>query len=193
MNLRIYGNRQLKTLSGRETRPTPARVREALFNIWQDTIRDCRWLDLCAGSGAMGAEALCRGAAAVVGVEQSSRACAVIQRNWQWVATPEQTIQIIRGNVLHQLPKLTGEPFDHIYFDPPYVSGLYQPVLEAIAQSGRLARHGKLAVEHAAGMQMPDIIRPHLNTGITLRSYRTKTYGGTGLTFFEVGSETSVR
>ncbi len=61
MSLRIYGNRQLKTLMGQATRPTPSLVREALFNIWQGTIVGCRWLDLCTGSGAMGAEALCRG------------------------------------------------------------------------------------------------------------------------------------
>ena len=76
MAVRIYGNREIKTLPGEETRPTSARVREALFNIWQGRILGCRWLDLCAGSGAMGAEALCRGAAEVVGIEKSGAACA---------------------------------------------------------------------------------------------------------------------
>ena len=52
--LRIYGNRPIKTLSGQATRPTPARVREAVFNIWQGSVQNCRWLDLCAGCGAMG-------------------------------------------------------------------------------------------------------------------------------------------
>ena len=79
MTLRIYGNRALKTLTGKDTRPTQSIVREALFNIWQPAIAQCRWLDLCAGTGAMGAEALCRGASTVVGIEQSSRAWAVIQ------------------------------------------------------------------------------------------------------------------
>ena len=54
--MRIYGNRQLKTLPGQATRPTSARVREALFNIWQGEITGCCWLDLCAGNGSMGAE-----------------------------------------------------------------------------------------------------------------------------------------
>ncbi|HEY9736425.1 MAG TPA: RsmD family RNA methyltransferase, partial [Trichocoleus sp.] len=67
MSLRIYGNRTIKTLPGEATRPTASRVREALFNIWQGRVDGCRWLDVCAGSGAMGAEALCRGAAEVVG------------------------------------------------------------------------------------------------------------------------------
>jgi len=57
--MRIYGNRPIKTLAGQLTRPTTARVREALFNIWQQKLSGCRWLDLCAGNGSMGAEALC--------------------------------------------------------------------------------------------------------------------------------------
>ena len=69
--MRIYGNRQLKTVPGQRTRPTSARVREALFNILaRSRITGCRWLDLCAGNGSMGAEALCRGASKVVGIEQ---------------------------------------------------------------------------------------------------------------------------
>ena len=55
MSIRIYGNRLIKTLPGDATRPTPAKVREALFNSWQGRISGSRWLDLCAGSGAMGA------------------------------------------------------------------------------------------------------------------------------------------
>ena len=81
MPLRIYGNRQLKTVPGQTTRPTTGRVREALFNIWQGSISGCHWLDICAGNGVMGAEALCRGAAAVVGIEQAGLACRTIQQN----------------------------------------------------------------------------------------------------------------
>ena len=80
MSIRIYGNRELKTLPGWETRPTPAKVRQALFNVWQGSIRGCRWLDLCSGSGAMGAEALCREAQIVIGIERSSAACDIIEQ-----------------------------------------------------------------------------------------------------------------
>lgn len=176
MTLRIYGNRQLKTLSGLETRPTPARVREALFNIWQGEIVGCRWLDLCAGSGAMGAEALGRGAALVVGIEQSSRACAVIEQNWRQVATSEQTFRLIRGDVVQQLPRLAGQQFDRIYFDPPYASDLYAPVLAAIEQHQLLAPEGEIAVEHS-----PDR-SPFLENQLT--TCRQKIYGNTALTFY---------
>ncbi|MBE9011730.1 RsmD family RNA methyltransferase, partial [Pseudanabaenaceae cyanobacterium LEGE 13415] len=91
MSLRIYGNRPIKTLPGQETRPTLARVREAVFNIWQSSIENCRWLDLCTGSGSMGAEALCRGVSTVIGIEQSAAACRIIEQNWKQVAKPDQS------------------------------------------------------------------------------------------------------
>lgn len=184
MSLRIYGNRQLKTLSGQATRPTPGRVREALFNIWQGAIDGCRWLDLCTGSGAMGAEALCRGAAVAVGIELSNQACALIQQNWQQVAMPHQTFQVIRGDVLKKLPLLKGQQFDRIYFDPPYASGLYQPVLEAIAQHQLLATNGELAAEHSP-VYFKETDMTNLTAAIpSLQLCRYKTYGNTALAFY---------
>ncbi len=192
MGLRIYGNRSLKTLAGSLTRPTAARVRAALFNIWQGQIEGCRWLDLCAGSGAMGAEALCRGAAAVIGIEQDSRACEVIRQNWQLVAKPEQMFKLLRGDVRQRLRDLedeaTTDPFDHIYFDPPYASQLYEPVLAAIVQHQLLAPDGELAVEHATSSNgtPPDFSPP---PGLTL--CRQKHYGATTLSFFSPSDATT--
>lgn len=177
MSLRIYGNRPLKTIPGQETRPTVARVREAVFNIWQGTIVGCRWLDLCTGSGSMGAEALCRGAAVVVGIEQAGRACSVIQQNWQQVATADQSFQLIRGDVLKKLPMLAGQSFNRIYFDPPYTSDLYQPVIDAIVQFDLLTPGGEMAVEHSPDRL--DIVIP-----ASLKIIREKIYGNTALTFF---------
>lgn len=178
MTLRIYGNRPLKTLSGRETRPTVARVREAVFNIWQGTIAGGRWLDLCAGSGSMGAEALCRGAVRVVGIEQSSRACGLIQQNWQQIAGDGQSFEVIRGDVVKKLPGLAGQMFDRIYFDPPYACAFYDSVLAAIADYELLALEGELAVEHSPDRE-PFAIPP------TLEICRQKVYGNTALTFFQ--------
>ncbi len=177
MPLRIYGNRQIKTLSGQDTRPTSARVREAIFNIWQGTIEECRWLDICTGSGSMGAEALCRGASLVIGIEQSSRACGIIKENWQILATEEQEWKILRGDVVQWLPKLSGQQFDRIYFDPPYASGLYQPVLEAIARYQLLDPSGEIAVEHDSQNWTPPEIP-------SLEICRQKVYGSTAVTFY---------
>lgn len=177
MSVRIYGNRQLKTLPGRATRPTTARVREAVFNIWQDRIAGCRWLDLCAGNGSMGAEALCRGAAQAIAIEQAGRACQAIRYNWQQVANPDQDWQVWRGDVCQRLPKLTGQTFDCIYFDPPYESDLYGPVLAAIAACGLLAPTGELAIEYSSDCWQPETIPP-------LQLSRQKHYGRTSLAFY---------
>ncbi|NJL83117.1 MAG: 16S rRNA (guanine(966)-N(2))-methyltransferase RsmD [Chloroflexaceae bacterium] len=175
--MRIYGNRLLKSPPGTATRPTPARVREALFNIWQGSIAGCRWLDLCAGSGQMGAEALCRGAKSAIAIEQWGRACAIARENWQQVAKPEQTFQVLRGDVGKLLPSLAGQRFDRIYFDPPYASDLYQPVLRAIVAYQLLAEAGELAVESDPkqwqALQIPGLI-----------ICRQKVYGNTALTFY---------
>jgi 16S rRNA (guanine966-N2)-methyltransferase len=177
MSLRIYGNRQLKTLPGQETRPTPARVRQAIFNIWQSSINGCRWLDLCTGSGSMGAEAMCRGAVFILGIEQSGQACRVIEQNWQQVVQPGQEFKLVRGDVVQRLKTLAGQQFDHIYFDPPYASDLYQPVLEAIAQYQLLTLGGEIAVEHSPSLWSIEPIP-------SLEICREKVYGNTAVTFY---------
>lgn len=174
--MRIYGNRQIKTLPGQLTRPTTSRVREAVFEIWREQIASCHWLDLCCGSGSMGAEALCRGASLVIGIEQSGRACSVIRENWQRVATPDQSWQVFRGDVVRRLSKLTQE-FDRIYFDPPYDSGIYEQVLDQLASHPCLTPNGELAVEHAPKQNLPTHVK-----GIIAQ--RTKTYGNSAVTFY---------
>ncbi|MEM6521573.1 MAG: 16S rRNA (guanine(966)-N(2))-methyltransferase RsmD [Cyanobacteria bacterium P01_D01_bin.71] len=176
MGLRIYGNRQLKTVPGQATRPTTGRVREALFNIWRGSVKDCRWLDLCAGNGIMGAEALCRGANCVIGIEKAGIACRTIQQNWQQVSSPEQQFTVLRGDVVSRLSKLVGQTFDHIYFDPPYDAGLYDSVLRTIAEHQLLSPQGELAVEHDD--QWTAIALPALS----LRAQ--KQYGRTCLSFY---------
>ncbi|OCQ95020.1 16S rRNA (guanine(966)-N(2))-methyltransferase RsmD [Oscillatoriales cyanobacterium USR001] len=179
MSLRIYGNRQVKTLPGLETRPTLGRVREAVFNIWQGYIEGCQWLDLCAGSGSMGAEALCRGAKSAIAIDKSEAACTIIRENWQLVVKADQQFQIIRGDVVGKLPTLAGQQFDRIYFDPPYASELYEPVLNAIATLQILAPDGELAVEHSPEMQRVELLPPW-------EICRQKVYGNTGLTFYHL-------
>lgn len=177
--MRIYGNRQLKTVPGQRTRPTAARVREALFNIWGGSLAQSRWLDLCAGNGSMGAEALCRGASRVVGIEQYGKACKVIEHNWQQVAREEQSYEILKGDILVKIKKLTGQQFDWIYFDPPYDSYLYLPVLKAIASLNLVTPEGAIAVEHN-----PRLWQAKEVSGLEI--YRTKTYGNTTLSFYAV-------
>ncbi len=175
--MRIYGNRQLKTVPGQRTRPTSARVREALFNIWRDRLVGSCWLDLCAGNGSMGGEALCRGASKVVGIEQYGKACKIIEQNWQQLAHPGQFYQVLKGDVLVKIKSLEGQQFDWIYFDPPYDSYLYLPVLKAIASLGLITPQGAIAVEHN-----PKLWQAKEVSGLEI--YRTKSYGNTTLSFY---------
>lgn len=176
MAIRISGDRQLKTLAGQSTRPTPSRVREAIFNIWQGRIEGARWLDLCTGSGAMAAEALLHGASVVVGIEQSAAACKLIGQNCQSLVTANQSFQIYRGDVVKMLSKLSPHQFDLAYFDPPYHSDLYEPVLATIAPL--LAPNAMIAVEHERNRQLPAQI-----TELVVCDRRR--YGQTALTFYE--------
>lgn len=176
--MRIYGHRQLKTLSGPQTRPTTAMVREAVFNIWQGQIAGCRWLDLCAGIGSMGAEALARGAAQVIGIENARPAWNIILQNWEAIAREDQRFQLLRGPVEKQITRLRGQQFDHIYFDPPYRADFYNQIITAIAQEHLLDPQGQLAVEHG-----PKLWQPQDFDGLI--QLRTKKYGNTAVTFYQ--------
>lgn len=181
MGIRIYGNREIKTLAGRETRPTTAKVREAVFSIWKEKIVGAKWLDLCAGSGTMGAEALCRGAREVVAIEKSPLACDIIRENWQKIATPHQKFRILRGDVLKRLKSLRGEKFDLIYFDPPYHLNLYNPVIQAISDYELLnPESGELAVEYH-----PKESPLHPDSPLLLLD--TRIYGDTAINFYSLG------
>jgi 16S rRNA (guanine(966)-N(2))-methyltransferase RsmD len=125
----------------------------------------------------MGAEALCRGASLVIGIERSSRASAIVRQNWQQVARENQEFQVLQGDAIQRLKTLWGRQFDRIYFDPPYASDLYQPVLEAIANYSLLAPTGELAVEHSSTIWQVAPI-PTLEIG------RQKVYGSTAVTFY---------
>ncbi|NJN75750.1 MAG: 16S rRNA (guanine(966)-N(2))-methyltransferase RsmD [Synechococcaceae cyanobacterium RL_1_2] len=176
--MRIYGNRAIKTLPGDVTRPTTGKVRQALFNIWQHRVDQGRWLDLCAGNGTMGAEALCRGAQSVTAIEQSPIACKIIRQNWEPLASADQQFLILRGSVIKKLATLQSNQYDLIYFDPPYQGGLYQPVLELLDRYGLLAPTGELAVEHD-----PKIWPSPDRVGHMVRD-RQKHYGKTTLSFY---------
>jgi 16S rRNA (guanine(966)-N(2))-methyltransferase RsmD len=114
----------------------------------------------------------------VVGIEQGLAACGVVRQNWQKLAQPEQRIRLFRGDVLNQLSRLKGQPFDLIYLDPPYASLLYQPVLTKIAQLGLLQPGGEVAVEHGQQGWQPGETIPGLGL------IRQKHYGLTHLAFY---------
>ncbi len=125
----------LKTVRGMETRPTTDKTKETLFNVLQPDIPDCRFLDLFAGSGGIAIEALSRGAAHAVLVEQNGRAARCIQENLAFTRTAERA-EVHKCEVLTALRRMEGQkPFDVIFMDPPYDQGLEQQVLHYLADS----------------------------------------------------------
>lgn len=148
----IYRGRRLKGLSGRAVRPIPDRLKEALFNVLRPRLIGARVLDLCAGTGAVGIEALSRGARHVTFVERSRIVIAQLRQNLAACGIREG-IEILQQDAARALEQLgrRGEAFDVIFFDPPYASELYEAVLERLARTPSvLAPEGILIVMHHA-------------------------------------------
>ncbi len=124
------------TVPGRDTRPTTDRIKETLFNILQPEIPGCRFLDLFAGSGGIGIEALSRGAEEAVFVESSRKAAACIRRNLEFTRLDGRG-RLMETDVLGALARLgrEGEPFSIIFLDPPYGKGWEEQVLAALEGS----------------------------------------------------------
>lgn len=137
----------LKTIPGEDTRPTTDRIKETLFNILQFDLADAGFLDLFSGSGGIGIEALSRGAARAVFVENNRRAVACIQENLKATHLEEQA-QVFGCDVLSAIAKMHGEkPFDIIFMDPPYRKGLEMETLAALAKSGLADAHTTIIIE----------------------------------------------
>ena len=154
--LRLSGGRRLLSPGGRTTRPTTSRVREAVMNILAPRLVDCRWLDLCSGSGVMGCEALQRGARCVVAVDQDPQCIRVSRDNLSAVAasySPAPEIRTKRRELIAWLHKgWSYDPFDIVYFDPPYDQGLYEPCFTALAHGGWLHQDSLVLCEHRSNL-----------------------------------------
>ena len=138
----------LKTPKGLATRPTTDRIKETLFNMLQYNLADCCFLDLFAGSGGIGIEALSRGAARCVFVDQSREAAECVRENLQAARLAD------RGTVMHcdavaALGRLEGKHcFDYVFMDPPYGMLLEKQVLAYLADSGLIRRESTLIMEN---------------------------------------------
>lgn len=122
---------RLDTLEGDETRPTAERVKEAIFSMLQFDIEGRCILDLFSGSGQMALEALSRGAERAVLIDRSKNAVKIIQRNADKCRLTSGC-EIVNSDAIDYIKRNRGKWFDIIFLDPPYASGLYQPVLEAL-------------------------------------------------------------
>ena len=126
---------RLKTLDGMDTRPTTDRIKETLFNMIGPSMFDCVFLDLFAGSGGIGIEALSRGAREAVFVENNPKAMMCVKDNLKFTKLEGKAVTLTT-DVMNALYKLEGEKvFDYIFLDPPYDRGFEKRVLEYLSDS----------------------------------------------------------
>ncbi|KAA0888290.1 16S rRNA (guanine(966)-N(2))-methyltransferase RsmD [Oryzomonas rubra] len=165
---------------GMQTRPTADRVREALFSIVASRrdLEEAQVLDICAGTGSLGIEALSRGAAFCCFVEHDRHVQAVLEKNVEATGFTARS-QILTLDCLKALRLLAsqGRRFDVAFFDPPYASALYDTVPEAVGGLSLLADDGVLIVECAARNPLPERVG-------TLIKCDRRVYGDTALEFF---------
>ena len=177
----------LACLKGDRVRPTLDRVRESLFNQLAGEVPGAHFLDLFAGSGAIGIEALSRGSGEVVFVELNSQAQAVIYQNLakcrfldsekgekkskHWI--------LLKSNALHALKVLAerGHQFDLVYVDPPYADELYEETLTALGKSDLLAEDAQVIAEH----HHKTVLKENYDK---LNIFKTRQIGDTCLSFY---------
>ncbi len=165
-------------------RPTSDRLRETLFNVIAPRIEETRFLDLCAGSGAVGIEALSRGASYVTFVDRSRRSCKLIEANLELCRVPEEQHEIYSSEAGEFLRQTRSEPWDIVFFDPPYKED-YLKTLEYLGgnASKLLSEDGLVIVEHHHKNTLPETIGK-------LKRTRVLKQGDSSLSFYQRSGDT---
>jgi len=170
--------RKLKMVPGGDVRPVMDRVKEALFNILGTGVQGCTFLDLFAGTGSVGIEALSRGAARVRFLDINPRAIRVIRENLEHTRLADRA-EVLRLDAFAYLRRAHPEPFEYIYIAPPQYQGMWKRALLALDQnSAHLVPDGIVVV------QIDPSEREELDLHV-LQPYDERVYGKTMLWFFE--------
>lgn len=168
--------RRLKLVPGESTRPVMDRVKEAVFSIIGRNVVNARFLDLYAGTGSVGIEALSRGAAQAVFVERDGRAVKTIQENLALTRLGEQAI-IRRTDVLAFLRNPPVEPYDYIYVAPPQYQGLWLETLKVLDANPRWIPEGTTVIVQIDPKEYEPLSLANLDV------YDERTYGKTKVIF----------
>ena len=177
-----YRGRVLKSPPSMQIRPTSDRLRETLFNVIAPRIEGARFLDLCAGSGAVGIEALSRGASFVAFVDRSRKMCGLVEANLNLCGVPEELTEVALSEAADYLRRIEargGDPFDIAFLDPPYAID-YTPILDLFGARTPvlLAPGGILIVEHHHKTTLRDAVGG-------IRRWRILKQGDSALSFYE--------
>jgi 16S rRNA (guanine966-N2)-methyltransferase len=178
-----YRGRKLKSPPSLQTRPTSDRLRETLFSILAPRVKNARFLDLCAGSGAVGIEALSRGAAHATFVDQSRRMCVLIETNLEALGLAEDASEVLcseASTYLRRLIKKEPPRLDIVFFDPPY-GAEYEVVHYYVAEHSAqlLAKDAVMIVEHHKKKELPEEFG-------SLHRYRSLKQGDSCLSFYQI-------
>jgi len=185
-----YKSRILKGLKGLPLRPTSDRLRETLFNVLAPNIAGSRFVDLFAGTGAIGIEALSRGAAEVIFIENHAPAATLIRRNLESLGintgVTVLAVDALRGLAMLAARINSGSPaFHHIFLDPPYAAAQdYSRVLEFLGTADLLAPGGIVVAEHRRNFDLPE------DPGV-LKRFRVLKQGDAALSFYRRQGELS--
>ena len=173
---------QLVTPRGHRTRPTADQVRIALMDTLMPHLPGARFLDLFAGAGGVGLEALSRGAGRAVFVESDAAAFEALRRNIAALRLQAQT-RSVRGDAVRALGMLAAqeERFDLVFLDPPYGTGLAEKTLARLGEGPLTAPAAIVVAQHFTKQPPPDAV------GI-LGAFRARRFGETTLTFFRAGA-----
>lgn len=172
-----YRGRKLSAPAGKGVRPTTDRVKEAIFSVIQFQILGARVLDLFAGSGALGIEALSRGAAQCVFVDNHSAHISIIKKNLERI---DGVYEIICADYIAALTRLKGRRFDLVFLDPPYELDYYKKAMTFILENDIMDEDGMLVLE-AGAENLPE-------TDDSFEVIKKKTYGNTTVLFIKEGT-----
>ena len=166
----------LKTVEGLDTRPTQDRIKETLFNMINNDVYGAVFLDLFAGSGDIGIEALSRGAEKAVFVDSSDVCRKVIEQNLRHTRLDSKA-EIVTKDVFLAIEALkkSGERFDIVFIDPPYMEGFNETVLDALVKADVLEKDSKIMLERSSKTKPPSV------EGLEI--YREKEFRTTVMTF----------
>lgn len=174
-----WRGRKLAAPKGEDTRPTIDRVRESLMSSLSSArggFEGAVVLDAFAGSGALGFEALSRGAQAAVLVEADARAFRTLEANAQTLGLARPRVSLVRGDVLARPPRRAAQPFDLVLLDPPYATdpSLVFAMLDALAAMGSLAADALVSYEHA---KADDVLGAAQAASVSWEAVSQKSYG----------------
>lgn len=175
-----YKGRKLETPRGNDVRPTTDKVKEAMFSILMPYLTSARCLDLFAGTGGLGLEALSRGAESCVFCDKERASVALIKENIKKCGA-ESDSRVIQGDYMKALEH-SKEQYDIILIDPPYDSGIYVKCLTSIEKLDLLSDEGIILTEHEKNDELPDSLGK-------LSKIKERRYGKTILTLYGINDE----